>query len=254
MIKYWIKLWSINDNLYEDAIELINKWEFDFIELYIVPEKINKNKLKILKDSNVQISFHSPHSWHWFNPIDEYNNSEEIWNLVKEYIDYLNPFQIVMHPEFWRDIDTLQKRLSFFNDNRIIIENMPIISSIYENVVFYWSDINDIKKIKTFSSKFCFDFAKAKSSALTQKLNIIEFSNNLIELMDPIYFHISWFLWKTQVDEHFDLWEWDKKLMKYMKNKLVDISEKKDINIVFECKKKDWILNDLKNLEYFKEI
>ena len=254
MIKYWLKLWSINTDLFEDSIKSIQNWNFDFIELYIIPEKFNFSIYRGLKESKIKISFHLPHSAHWFNPINKDNNSEEKWNIIKEYINYLNPFQIIMHPEFWEDINILKNRLKYFNEHRIIIENMPMKSSIINNMNFFWYNIEQIKKIKEFSPNFCFDFAKAKSSAISQWLNVITFSNNLINLMNPNYFHISGFLENTEVDEHFDLWEWDKKSMKYLKNKLIDISNKKDINIVFECKKNNWILNDLKNLEYFKKI
>ena len=254
MIKYWLKLWSINTDLFEDSIKSIQNWYFDFIELYIIPEKFDFSIYRELKESNIKISFHLPHSAHWFNPINKDNNSEEKWNIIKEYINYLNPFQIIMHPEFWEDINILKNRLKYFNEDRIIIENMPMKSSIINNMNFFWYNIEQIKQIKEFSPNFCFDFAKAKSSALSQWLNIIDFSNDLIDLMNPNYFHISWFLENTEVDEHFDLWEWDKNLMKFIKDKLVDISDKKNIYIVFECKKKDWIKNDIKNLEYFLNI
>lgn len=254
MIKYWLKLWSINNDLFKDSIKSIQNWNFDFIELYIIPEKIDFSTFKILKRSNIEIAFHLPHSAHNFNPINKDNNSEELWDIIKEYIDYLNPFQIVMHPEFWNDVEILQNRLEYFNDDRIIVENMPMKSSIYNDLIFFWYNVEQIKKIKEFSPNFCFDFAKAKSSALSQWLNIVTFSNNLIEIMNPKYFHISWFLNNTEIDEHFDLWEWNKELINLIKNILLKLSNKKDIFLVFECKKKKWIENDIKNLEYFKKI
>ena len=254
MIKYWLKLWSINTELFSDAVKSIKNWKFDFIELYVIPQNFKKKQFQIFKDNNIKISFHLPHSAHLFNPIDPNNNSEEIWKIIKPYISYLNPFKIVLHPEIWNDVNVLKKRLEYFNNDKIIIENMPKKSSILKDVTFYWYDLEQIKKIKEFSPNFCFDFAKAKSSALSQWLDIIDFSNNLINLMNPNYFHISGFLENTEIDEHFDLWEWDKKMIKFLKEKLVDISNKRNIFVVFECRKKDWILNDLKNLEYFKEI
>ncbi len=254
MIKYWLKLWSINENLFKDSIKSIKKWKFDFIELYIVPRKFDIEKFKILKKSNIKISFHLPHSAHLFNPIDPKNNSEKIWSIIKDYINYLTPFKIVLHPEFWENIEVLAKRLNHFNNDKIIIENMPMKSSIYKDITFFGYNLEQIKQIKSINNNFCFDFAKAKSSALSQWIDIIDFSNNLIDLMDTNYFHISGFLASTEIDEHFDLWEWDKELMLYMKDKLKKISKQKNIFIVFECRKKNWIKNDLKNLEYFENI
>ena len=254
MIKYWLKLWSVNDRLFKDAIESINDWKFDFIELYIVPDRINISKFSVFKTSDIDISIHLPHSSHWFNPIEAENNSEALWWILYEYIEYLNPFKIVLHPEFGDDIKVLERRLSFFNDKRIIIENMPQVSSILEDIKFYWYNLDQIKSIKKFSPNFCFDFAKAKSSAISQWKEIVKFSNSLISEMQPEYFHISWFLSDTEVDEHYDIWEWDKKLMEYMKEKIITYSKEGNIFVVFECRKKNWINNDIKNLDYFKNI
>lgn len=254
MLKYWIKLWSINENLFEETIKSVKNWFFDFVEIYVIPWKFHADVLKNFVENNIKISIHAPHWAHWFNPIDPNNNSEEIWKEIKQYIDFLNPFQIVIHPEVWTDVKVLEKKLQYFNDPRIIIENMPNKSSLLANTEFYGYSLNQIKKIKKITHWFCFDFAKAKSSAISQWIDIMGFYNDLLYEMNPDYFHISWFLSNTEIDEHFDLWEWDDRLIKWMKKKIFEIWEKKDIHIVFECKKKDWIENDVKNLEYFKTL
>ena len=254
MLKYWIKLWSINESLFEETIKSVKNWFFDFVELYVIPWHFNIDVLKTFVENNIQISIHAPHWAHWFNPIDSNNNSEEIWKEIKQYIDFLNPFQIIVHPEIWTDAKILEKRLKHFDDKRIIIENMPKKSSLLANTEFYWYSLYQIKEIKKITPWFCFDFAKAKSSANSEKLDIIDFYNDLLYEMTTNYVHIAWFLSDTEIDEHFDLWEWDRYLIKWMKNKLFEIWEKKDIFIVFECKKKDWIENDVKNLEYFKTL
>lgn len=254
MLKYWIKLWSINENLFQETIKSIKSWFFDFIEFYVIPWKFDTDALKIFVENNIKISIHAPHWAHWFNPIDPNNNSEEIWKEIKQYIDFLDPFQIVLHPEIWTDIKILEKRLQYFNDSRIIIENMPKKSSLLANTEFYGYSLDQIKEIKKITPWFCFDFAKAKSSALSQWLDIISFSSNLLYITKPHYFHISGFLDNTEVDEHLDLWDWNINLRKWMKDKLFDIWKQKDIYIVFECKKKNWVMNDIENLEYFKAI
>lgn len=254
MIKYWLKLWSVNENLFDDAIKVIKDWYFNFIELYIIPNNLNVDSLRKLKESWIELSVHFPHSVHWFNPIDPDNASEDIWDFLKNYIDYLDPFAIVMHPEIGSNIDVFEKRIKIFNDKRIKVENMPMKSSIWKDTYFYGYNLYEIEKIKKIHNNFCFDFAKAKSSAISQWMNIVDLSDQLIEIMNPNYFHISWFLWDTEVDEHFDISEWDPILMQYMKNKLINVALKKDIFVVFECKKKDWLKNDLKNLDWFKTI
>ncbi len=254
MIKYWLKLWTVNENLFEDAIRLIENWKFDFIELYIIPDKFDFERLSILKEANIDISFHLPHSAHWFNPIDKTNNSEGLWKILSEYIEYLKPFNIILHPEFWNTPNILRERLKFFDNKKIIIENMPMKSSIIKNIEFYWYNLEQIRRIKEFNNNFCFDFAKAKSSAISQKINPIQFSDILFREMEPKYFHISGFLSKTESDEHYDIWEWDNNLMEYMKGKIKTAWKKENIFVVFECKKKNWLDNDIKNLDYFLDI
>ncbi len=254
MLKYWLKLWSINHDLFEDAIKVIQDWYFDFIEIYIVPGILDKEIFKKFRDTQINISFHLPHGADWFNPIDPNNASENMWMNMQEHIRYLNPFALILHPEVGNDIETLKKRLQFFHDERILIENMPKKSSIIKDMYFYGYSREQLNQIKYFHTRFCFDFAKAKSSAVSQWINVLDFSNQLIEIMNPEYFHISWFLKETEADEHLDLYEWDKEFMRNMQFKLFDIATKKDIFVVFECKKKDWLKNDLKNLEYFKYI
>ena len=254
MIKYWLKLWSTNQELFWDAIQLIHEWYFDFIELYIIPNGFDVLILEEFRLAKIPISFHLPHGAHGFNPIDPSNPSELIWDQLSIYIDFLNPFALILHPESGTDLNILNKRLSFFNENRILIENMPKKSSIIRDMIFFGYSIEQIWEIKKIHNGFCFDFAKAKSSAISQWIDIINFSDELIQLMNPNYFHISWFLWNTEIDEHFDIMEWDTLYMQYMKNKLMNIALKKDISIVFECKKKDGLKNDLINLVFFKNI
>ena len=254
MIKYWLKLWSVNHDLFNDAIESIQDWYFDFIELYITPSIFEEKIFSRLKESHIDISFHLPHGAHWFNPIDPNNASEDMWLDIQQYITYLDPFALVLHPEIGNDINTLKKRLYFFHNDRILIENMPKKSSIMKDVFFYGYNREQIQDIKKIHNNFCFDFAKAKSSAISQWVKVIDFSDQLIEIMNPNYFHISWFLKTTEADEHLDLYEWDEEFMKYMQKKLFDIATERDIFVVFECKKKDRLKNDLKNLEYFKHI
>lgn len=249
MIKYWLKLRSINTDLFQEVRRLIEENIFDFIELYILPEKFDKNKFKILQW--LPISFHAPHGMHGFNPIDPKNNTEEIREIVDEYIQFFDPFAIVVHPEDGNDVSVLKKRLDHFWDNNILIENMPMKSIIDGNINFYGTTLGHIQEIQKFHNKFCFDFAKAKSSAVSQWLDPKRYVLDMIELMKPDYFHVSGFQSNTEADEHWDLWEWDQEMMNFMKDKLVDLGNKKDIFVVFECKKKDWLKNDVKNLRFF---
>ena len=98
------------------------------------------------------------------------------------------------------------------------------------------------------------DFSHAVKSAKSQNIDYKEFIKDLFIIMKPTYFHISDGLIGSEVDEHLDLGAGDQDLL-FIKNKIVEISSDKDMNLVFEVPKNiDNLDNDIKNITYFKNL
>ena len=254
MIKYWIKLWSSNTDLFDEIDLWYRNKKFDFVELYIVPWTFDSVQLEKIKD--VPVSIHCPHSMHSFNPIDIDSDCEKIWDeSILPFIEFHNPSDIIMHPELWNNLEILKQRLSYFNDDRIMIENMPKYPLPWFEWEFYWYTFIQLDKIYWTWHWLCLDFWKAAKAAIAQDIDQEKYIEEFISRYGPKYFHISWFDLINKYDQHLNLWDWDIEFLKLIKEKLNKIAENKEIKLVFETPKwEDWIENDIKNLEYFKKV
>ena len=66
MYKIGLKLWNTNTDFYlSEAQKLFEKKVFDYIELYIVPN--NLDKLDKWKKLNIPFDIHAPHYAHGMN-------------------------------------------------------------------------------------------------------------------------------------------------------------------------------------------
>jgi hypothetical protein len=239
--------------MFDKAIGIIGNGFFDFMELYAVPESFDTEKLQILKPYNITI--HATQGVHGFNPIDPNSKTEELRdNTVSKYIDYFNPRYIIMHPENGDDISVLQRRMNYFNDPRILVENMPKYPISWYSFIFFGYTFAQLEQIKNIWCSICLDFEKAVKSALAQGIDYKEFISEIINKFNPSYFHLSWCDFETKEDQHKDLRETDFDV-KRIKDKLIEIANQKDIFLLFETPR-IWksFDNDLKNLAYFKQL
>ena len=98
MYKIGLKLWSINtDYYYEEAKRLYDNGVFDYIELYVVPDTLDK--LDIWKKLNIPFILHCPHFMHGFN-MAKFEKKEcnfTIYQQVKRFADELNAEFIIFH-------------------------------------------------------------------------------------------------------------------------------------------------------------
>lgn len=252
MLKYGIKLWTINKNCFNEAVDLCNRKQIDFIELYIVPDSFELKELEILK--KIPVVLHTPHSAHNFNVFDL---SEEKIKLFKKQVietaNFLNSEYIVFHAGVGSNPSVFRENYDKIKDNRIIIENMPKIG-IDDKICFGYllEQLRFIKKV--FNTGLCLDINHAIKSAVSQKLDYKKYLELLIRELKPNYFHISNGKIDNEKDEHFNLKEGDFDL-KWIKDILKELADKNDINLLFEIPKGDKGLeNDLRNINYFKSI
>lgn len=246
-IKYGLKLWSVNKELFSEAVELFKKGQVDFIELYIVPDSLS-SKGDILKD--VLTTIHAPHMGHDFSV---FGLDEKKVRFFKEQViktaDFLESKFIVVHAEGGDSKDIFKKNIKKINDKRILIEN----SMKFGKDDFGYSLVQ-LKFIKECGFDFCFDFAHAIKTAIGQKIDYKKFIEEIVSGISPFYFHLSNGCIEVATDEHRDLFDGEFDI-KWIKEKLSELAEKRDIYLVFETPKgENGLENDIKNINYFRSL
>lgn len=250
MIKYGLKLWTSNDrSMFEEAKSGLNKGEFDFIELYFNPNKlVDTLSLDLL--NSLPITLHAPNdgAFHEFILGEE---QLEVWRKVSAIADNFQSTVIVVHPGRNKTVESFFDELHKIDDPRIHIENMPGIDLF--NRPMFGHVLEDLVRIREKKS-ICFDFEKAVKAAAYQHVDYREYITQCIEAVMPNYFHISGGNVENPVDQHDNLWESDMDF-KFIKNALESITSKQDVRLVFETpKEQNSLINDLKNMEFFRNI
>jgi len=251
-IKYGLKIWSSNKDLFKLSAELFRVGKIDFIELYIIPDSLPDTS--ILKDfKKMPTAIHATHMEHGFDVflLDD-KKIEFFKNQIIKTADFLDSKFIITHADVGDSNEDFKKNIEKISDSRMLIENLPKVN--LEGKTCYASTYEQLKFIKDCGFKFCFDFSHAIKSAISQKINYKEFVEKLIKELNPNYFHICNGKLDNDRDEHIDLFDGDFDI-KWMKNTLLKLAEKKDVYLVFETPKgKNGLENDIKNINYFNSL
>ena len=249
MIKYGIKLWTIDKHCFSKTVKLYQDGLIDFVELYFVPDEIFKNDLDILKDLPVYI--HAPHSYHNFNIFDLDTKKINLFkNQVVELANFFNSDYIILHAGTGDDPKIFKKNIAKIYDKRIIIENMPKIGK--DGSTCFGYSLEQLKFIKKECRlNLCLDLAHTIKSAVSQNLNYKNFIKSLIFNLKPEYFHISGGEKTNEKDDHLDLFGGDFDIP-WVKETLSSLSKNKTLYLVFEVPKTKELENDIKNINYFK--
>ena len=145
--------------------------------------------------------------------------------------------------------EVFEEKSPFIKDERILIENMSKVGFIEKTggVICFGYSLEQLKFIKQLGFNFCLDFAHAALAAHSLNRDYKEFITELIEELNPVYFHISSMFIEKRLDAHLDLWKGDldvKWALDFVK----------DGYVVLETPKKDGLSNDLKNIEYLHSL
>lgn len=247
MIKYGLKLWSGNSNLFSEAAALYVGRKIDCIELYNDPDApLDFEALSLI--SRVPVMIHNSHShgWHQFNLQKE---QLEIWRRTLSLADYFKSRYIVVHPGQAPNLESFKKNYKKIDDPRIVLENMAGLDIYGENM--YASGLAELAELRKIRP-ICFDFEKAVKSACFQKIRYQDFITAALEKLGPVYFHISGGDKNSPMDEHRDLWEANFDVA-WIRKQLENSARGQDVILVFETPKVGGTLdNDLKNIAYFK--
>lgn len=252
MIKYGLKLWSNNVHEFSRAVEKYRGGNFDFVEVYSNSEfPHDYEQLEILKGMPVE-AVHIGHldkaGFHDFFLTDE---QKPAWGMTADLADFFGVKRIIVHPAVNHTEDDFWENLGKLNDERIVIETMPVVSPMGGKDRIFGASLESIEDIAE-KKEICIDFEKSIKAAIYFKKDYKNFIQKLIKKSQATYFHISGCDVDNPVDQHTNLWEagFD---VEWIHKMLEDYAQDKTLYLLFETPKSlEGLENDVKNIRYFK--
>lgn len=204
MAKLGLKLWNTNTDAYlAEAQKLYDQKIYDYIELYVLPN--NLDKLDKWKSLNIPFGIHAPHFQHGMNlsKKEYFESNMKLYEEVKTYADALNAEYIVFHSGTDGDYKETARQISIINDPRTVIENKPYKTLPFIDGDFYvGGKVEEIKYIiDTIGCKFCLDIGHAIASANCQKIEPYSYIEEFMKL-EPSMYHLSDINVTSEMDEH----------------------------------------------------
>jgi len=250
-IEFGIKISIKNFDLLPEIY--LNTDIIDFIEIILDP-LFKPKDIEIIKNLKLPYAIHYPNS---NNGIDfgdkrrEKQNNNYIRKINQNFkkLKDLNPICYIIHPEsgdIRLSIDNIKK----LKTKPLAIENMPKVSFIEGELIGY--DSITLKQYFTEieSLEFCLDINHAIKASISKGIGFLNLLKELINLKDPILFHIAGGNLNIQYDEHLHLDNTEYEIHK-IKQFLFDY--KKPLKLTFETPRNygKKIEDDLKNMKYF---
>ncbi len=201
-IDFGLKLWSSNNDMLVDAVDMIDDDKFQYIELTPVPG----TDIKAFKDLDVPYIIHITTERWGFNISDKSSASisRGLLNDSIRWADELDAKYMIMHPGF-EEIDVAMSFLAKIDDDRILLENMPMLGLNGEMMVGYSpSQINQLKG----KLGFCLDLNHAMKAAGSLSVPYQEFMTEFLTLK-PKVFHIADGHMAKPEDEHLHIGDGD---------------------------------------------
>jgi len=200
-MKFGLKLWSINTDLIDQAVHLIDEKVFDYIELIVIPDSEIKPFLM-----DVLYIIHIPHEKFGVN-IGDSATKEYTMQMINESIawaDQLNAKHLILHAghgSMQHATDLLRE----VSDSRLLIENMPKVGLGGEAMIGY-SPAQIEELIRDGDMGLCLDFGHAVKAAVSLGVDYKEYVNGFMGL-EPRVFHVSDGRLSGERDEHLGIGE-----------------------------------------------
>ena len=200
-MKFGLKLWSINTDLIEQAVHLIDEKVFDYIELMVIPDS---EITPFLID--VPYIIHIPHHRFGVNigdaTIKEYNLQKINESIT--WADRLNAKYLILHPGHGH-MQHATYLLRGLSDSRLLIENMPKMGLGGEAMIGYSPEqIEEL--IGDNDMGLCLDFGHAVKAAVSMGLDYKEYVQGFMGF-EPKVFHVSDGTLSEEKDEHLGIGE-----------------------------------------------
>jgi len=196
MLKWGLKLWSVNDNYAVEVIRLHKARLFDYLELFIVPGT-TEGQLRLwidLKDKyGIKYVAHAPHSMSGLN-LAKRECLDGNLKLAKEALtaaDRLGAEIVIFHPGIGGKDEEAVSQIKKFFDSRIVVENKPYYPLTGKDSICNGNSPESIKYImENTGAGFCLDIGHAICSANAQNKDRNAYLRLFMELK-PKMFHIS---------------------------------------------------------------
>ncbi len=243
MVKFGLKLWSTNTNLIDDAVEMINEGYFDYMELTYVLD----TEIRPFLGRNVDFIIHLPTDRHGVNIGDTKDIKKNVKTIQKglEWVDKLEAKYAILHPGYG-ELKNVKSLLEKIDDDRILIENMPVMGLDGESMVGYSRP--ELSELKNGKFGFCLDLNHAIKASISLNEDYKEYIKRLLKL-NPQMFHVADGRLDFEKDEHLNIgegeYEWDF---------LMDVIKKSDCKYVTLETPRENLKGDFKNLKKVKDF
>ena len=200
-MKFGLKLWSINTDLIDQAVHLIDGKVFDYIELMVIPDSDIKPFL-----IDVPYIIHIPHEKFGVNigdpAVKEY--SLQKINESIAWADRLNAKHLILHAGHG-SMQHATDLLCGLSDSRLLIENVPKVGLDGEAMIGY-SPKQIEELIGDSDMGLCLDFGHAVKAAVSLGVDYKEYVQGFMGL-EPRVFHVSDGMLSGERDEHLGIGE-----------------------------------------------
>lgn len=200
-MRFGLKLWSVNTDLIDQAVHLIDENVFDYIELFVIPDSEIDPFL-----IDVPYIIHIPHHRFGVN-IGDGTRKEYNIQKINESITWanrLNAKYLILHAGHG-SLQHAKDLLGNLSDNRFLIENMPKVGLDGEAMIGY-SPAQIEELIGDGDMGLCLDFGHAVKAAVSLGTGYKEYVHGFMEL-EPEVFHMSDGTLGEEKDEHIDIGE-----------------------------------------------
>lgn len=200
-MKFGLKLWSTNTDLIDQAVALIDEKKFHYIELFVIPDtKIHHFIV------DVPFVIHIPHHLFGVNigdPERKEHNMQKIDESIR-WADELKAESLILHAGSG-SMEQASCILDKIEDERLLIENMPVIGPEGEKMIGYLpSQIMELTESNDFG--LCLDFGHAVKASISLGFAYRKLICDFVKL-EPYVFHISDGDLETEKDSHINFGE-----------------------------------------------
>jgi len=195
-MKFGLKLWSINTDLIDQAVHLIDEKVFDYIELMVIPDSEIKPFL-----IDVPYIIHIPHEKFGVNIGDPAAKEYSLQKINESIIwaDKLNTKHLILHAGYG-SMQHATDLLRGLSDSRLLIENMTKVGLAGEAMIGY-SPAQIEELFGDSDMGLCLDFGHAVKAAVSFGVDYKEYVKGFMGL-EPRVFHVSDGTLSGERDEH----------------------------------------------------